>query len=275
MEVTVLLVVHNCELFIHECVRSILNQVYTDFELLVIDDCSTDSTLSIIRSFDDKRIRLVCMSENNYINSLNVGLRMAEGKYIARMDGDDVMLPCRLEKQVNVMRNHPDIAVCSSWYKCFGLYDEVSKGNSCKISHPLLILLRGNIMAHPTTMIRKSFFVDHNIIYKEYLYAEDYKLWSDVAIAGGSFYVIPEVLLEYRCSTSQISYQNHEEQTDTAFLIKSEILEHLISKHSVHDRDLMALYDILISFNEKEELSSDTIFSVFTEILKFKLLRTK
>lgn len=100
MEVTVLLVVHNCELFIHECVRSILNQVYTDFELLVIDDCSTDSTLSIIRSFDDKRIRLVCMSENNYINSLNVGLRMAEGKYIARMDGDDVMLPCRLEKQV-------------------------------------------------------------------------------------------------------------------------------------------------------------------------------
>ena len=272
MEISVLLVVRNCEKYIKECLDSILAQTYTDFELLIVDDASTDNTVPLIEGYTDKRIRLVCMLENDYIRSLNWGLEHAEGEYIARMDGDDIMLPHRLEKQVELMNGNPDVAACSSWYECFGSRNNIIREDIGKVKNPLLALMKGNIMAHSATMIRKSFLEEKNIRYREYLYAEDYKLWSDIAMAGGVLYVIPEVLLKYRCSPEQVSFIKREEQANTAFLIKTEILEFLLEAYSEEDENLMPLYDMLATYNEKNELSSEMIFHLFMEIFRLKNL---
>lgn len=163
--------VYNCDKYISECIQSILKQTFDEFELLIINDASTDNTLNIIKSFKDRRIKIISMKQNNYIEALNTGLKNAKGKYIARMDGDDIMLPNRLETQVRLMEDNPNVHICCSWYECFGIYKNVSKGYSGKILHPLLYLLSRNIFAHPTAMLQKSFLQKHHITYKEYPYA--------------------------------------------------------------------------------------------------------
>ena len=113
--VSVILPVYNCESFIHETVESILNQTYIDFELLIIDDASSDETVMKIKQFEDDRIKLIEKPENTgYTNSLNQGIKLAKGKYIARMDSDDICEPNRFEKQVKMLENRPELIVCGS-----------------------------------------------------------------------------------------------------------------------------------------------------------------
>lgn len=273
MEVTVLLVVHNCEMHIEECIQSILCQSYNDFELLIINDGSTDNTHAKIAQFEDHRIRLINNPQNDYIESLNVGLKQAKGEYIARMDGDDLMLPERLKEQVEVMNTQKDITVCSCWLQCFGLYNNTVESYSGLIDYPLVRMLKGNIIAHPTTMLRKAFLEYHNLLYKDYKYAEDYKLWCEIAICGGKTWVIPNVLLKYRCSSSQVSCKKQNMQAETSFLIKNEILEYLVESYSNEDQSMIKLYEYLLSYNEKDELSANLIFDVFYEILYQKSSR--
>lgn len=272
MTVTVLLVVYNCENYISECIQSILNQSYTDFELLVIDDGSIDATVCIIDKIKDKRIRLF-YNKHDYIESLNLGLREAKGKYIARIDGDDIMTLHRLKKQVDLMENNPNITVCASWIKCFGLYEETIESYKGYIDNAILQMLLGNIISHPTVMIRKSFIELNTIFYKKYPYAEDYKLWYDIATKGGTFWVIPEVLLHYRCSSNQISHIKEMEQQKTTSKIQNEILEYLIEK-SDNNIGLTNLYEQLSLYNQKEELSFKTIIYVFYEIFHLKNTKT-
>lgn len=266
IEVTVLLVVHNCETYIKECIESILCQSYTAFELLIVNDGSTDNTPTVIKQFKDYRIRLIDNPCNDYIVSLNMGLEQAKGEYIARMDGDDVMLPERLERQVKIMNVRKDIAVCTSWCKCFGSCDDIIGRESGFISTPLVYMLKGNFIAHPATMLRKSFLVENKLVYRDYKFAEDYKLWSEIAIKGGNIWVIPEVLLKYRCPTHQISYKKQEHQAETSLLIKSEILNYLVEYYSRRDQSITTLYESLFSFNERGMLPADLIFDVFYEI---------
>ncbi|MCS2221617.1 glycosyltransferase [Bacteroides fragilis] len=275
MEVTVLLVVHNCEMYIAECIQSVLCQTYKDFELLIIDDGSTDGTLSKIEQFKDQRIRLISNSCNDYIFSLNQGLRLAKGKYIARMDGDDVMHLERLERQVEVMNFQTDITVCSSWFQCFGSYNEIVRGYSGLIDNPLVQMLKGNIIAHPTSMLRKSFLEKYNLLYKNYQYAEDYNLWKEIVVCGGKIWVIPDILLRYRCSLNQISCKKQVEQRETSLLIKKEILDYLFKNYRNSDESLNALYRNLFCFNEKEELSAELIFDVFYEIFSMKQIKNE
>lgn len=272
MEVTVLLVVHNCEMYVEECIQSILCQSYKEFELLIVNDGSTDNTSTKIKLFKDQRIRLIDNPHNDYITSLNMGLKEAKGKYIARIDGDDLMLPERLEKQVEVMNNQIEIVVCSSWLQRFGLSDEVMENYSGLVDHPLIEMLKYNIIAHPTVMLRKSFLEEHNLSYKNYKYAEDYKLWIDIAICGGKIWVMPEILLKYRCSSDQISYQKQEQQSETTFLVQNEILNYLIEYYSHNDESIVYLYEQLLSFNERDELSANLILNVFYEIFCRKSL---
>lgn len=273
MKVTVLLVVHNYGMYIKESIESVLNQTYSDFELLIINNGSTDDTLDKIEQFDDKRIRLINYSNNNYIQSLNNGLKISRGKYIARMDGDDIMLPQRLQMQVSAMDSMPDVIVCASWMKCFGNSDFTMDYPSYNVCYPLIQMLKGNIIAHPTTMIRKCFLFEHQIVYQEkYIYAEDYKLWSDIAMKGGGFFVIPQILLNYRCSFDQISVKKTEEQSNISYIIKNEILDYLLNLHFEDHNQLVEVYNELIYFNKKEELSSDSIFDIFCEILSAKMI---
>ena len=109
------------EEYLREAIESILNQTYKNFEFIIIDDCSTDNSLEIIKSYNDERIVLIENEENiGLTKSINKGLAVAKGEYIARMDADDVSLPQRFEKQINYMNDHTELIVCGSSMELIG-----------------------------------------------------------------------------------------------------------------------------------------------------------
>jgi glycosyltransferase involved in cell wall biosynthesis len=218
--VTVLMPVYNCELYIKEAIDSILSQTFSDFEFLIIDDASADRTVSIIKSYIDSRIKLIEKPLNTgLINSLNLGLQMAKGIYIARMDGDDISLPNRFAKQVAFLDANQDITVCGSCYTVIG--------NDTTVQLPehhdaiKLAFLKGNCMAHSSIMMRKQSKDALPIVYdssKET--AEDFDLWVRLALQGSLLYNLQEVLFQYRMHNSQVSNRQNLKQMDSVLEIK-------------------------------------------------------
>lgn len=264
--VSVVLVVRNCENTIKECIDSILAQTYKNFELIVIDDCSTDRTPQVIEAYGDSRIQLVPQGSNNYIAALNLGLSIARGKYIARIDGDDIMLPNRLERQVGVLELYPNVALCHTAAQCFGDSNRIISCYDGIRATPLLDLMRYNIVAHPTAMLRKSFLVEQGLSYEEYAYAEDYKLWSEMGKLGAVFFGISEPLLRYRVSSTQVSVTKSKEQAKTSFRVQLENIEYIVAKYKLED-----LYETLVSYNSRDELSANSIIQILYEVVAIRL----
>ena len=128
MLISVILPVFNVEKYIVECIASILNQTIQDYELLIIDDCSTDKTLEMVAGFSDNRIKIITKEKNSgLVDSLNLGMQLAKGKYIARMDGDDISVADRFEKQLQVLENDSNIKACGCWLQQFGIDNEIIK----------------------------------------------------------------------------------------------------------------------------------------------------
>ncbi len=194
--------VHNAEEFLKNSVDSILNQSLSDFELIVWDDASTDNSLKILKSFDEPRIKVY----NNHAQlglpaTLNKALEVSTGKYIARMDADDIASPDRLEKQVNFLRKHPEISITGSFIQTFGESNEIWKYPTDP-SYLKAYLLFDCGIAHPSIMMRKDHMITYNLTYNEtFTYSQDYELWErasqNVAITN-----IPAVLLKYRITNS-------------------------------------------------------------------------
>ena len=211
-KISVVMSAYNAEKFIKEAIDSILSQTFPDFEFIIINDTSTDSTGSIIESYRDPRILLINNEKNmGLTKSLNIGLNKARGTYIVRMDADDISFPQRFQKQFDFMEQNPDVDVCGSWYEFFG-------GKTGIVKHPLssekikATLFFYNCIAHPTVMIRKESFEKYNIRYdEEFFYAQDYELWCR-EIDRLNFANIPEVLLKYRVTDKQTSTDNLYEQ---------------------------------------------------------------
>ena len=197
--------------------KSILNQTFSDFEFFIIDDGSNDDSVKIIKSYDDNRIRLV-ENRNNLGQSetLNKGLRLAKGKYIARMDQDDISMPERLKKQFEFMENNSDIDVCGSWLQLMGKYNGIleleTKSEKIKMN-----LLTNENLAHPTVMIRKRTLVKYDLNYNPaYSVAQDYDLWVRM-FDFCSFANIPEALIKYRMhdnQNSKILWEQNEVETN-------------------------------------------------------------
>ncbi len=181
------------------------------------------------------------------------------------MDSDDIMYPHRLEQQFLFMEAHPEITVCAAQVCCFGkIYEEASMLTGT-IDIPLVYMLQANIVANPTTMIRSAFLHEHRLNYKPYDYAEDYKLWSEIAQRGGKFHVLPKVLLKYRISDEQISNKHRMEQRETALRIKNEILHFLISQNKKINR-LEDLYETLTYMCEQRLMLPEQLFGIFSSI---------
>lgn len=206
-KVTVLMAVYNGEKYLKESINSILKQTFTDFEFLIINDASTDNSVEIIQSFEDVRIRLVHNERNlGLTKSLNKGLSLCQGKYIARMDIDDTCYPQRLEKQVIFMDTHPETGVCGSWVdfvadgKSMGVWKYETNHEDLKIQ-----LLYRNCIAHPSAMLRRSVLNKHQLTYNENFYTtQDYELWARMSnycqLAN-----LPEPLLKYRRQNESVS----------------------------------------------------------------------
>ena len=256
---------YNAEAHVGACLDSILAQTYRDFELLVLDDGSTDDSLDVVASYSDERIRVIRCT-HDFIRTLNRGLEESNGLYVARMDADDRMMPTRLERQVELMDSEPLVAVCATWADTYGdVFSRIGAGEGLQ-SHPLLSFLLGNFVIHPSVMMRKSFLDSRGIHYRPYPYAEDYKMWVEVCLAQGGIYVIPEALINYRVNQAQVSQQHRSEQTETAMGIQQEILDYLVSANSYRPHFIRVLYESLLEANQDDLVDGAQVSRIFYQI---------
>jgi len=226
--VTVLMPVYNGEKYLKEAIESVLNQTFRDFEFLIIDDGSADKSAETIKSFNDARIRLERNETNlGLIKTLNKGLGLAKGKYIARMDCDDISLPKRLSIQVNFMEKHPEIDVCGSWVKVMGLKQEFVNKYPQNHEEARAYLLFNTPFAHPSVIIRKEVMEKHKLKYDEnYKHAEDYELWSRI-INYAKVSNIPKVLLHYRMHDESVSKKNSSAQAENSNRVRIRLLKEM------------------------------------------------
>lgn len=180
-----------------QAIESVLNQTFTDFEFLILDDCPTDNREDIVNSFKDRRIKYLKNDKNSGItSSRNKLIDLANGEYLAVMDHDDISLPERFEEQVKILNTHPEVGVVGCWVERFpnikiAKYPENNKDIE-------RYLMQGCAVAHTAAMIRKSVLIDNNIGYEEeFSPSEDYRLWC-ILIGKTQFYNIQKVLMKYR-----------------------------------------------------------------------------
>lgn len=205
--ISVLMSAYNAGKYVHEAIDSILKQTFKDFEFIIIDDASTDNTRKIISSFVDKRIKLIKNKRNlGLARSLNKGLGLCSGKYIARMDADDISLPDRLDTQFNHLKVNKDTGIVGSWIECFD-----GRFNKKIIKYPVnndeirSMLLFDCVIAHPSVLMRKSVLDKYKLRYDhKMLTAGDYEFWSKV-ITKTKISNINKVLLLYRIHRDQMT----------------------------------------------------------------------
>ena len=211
--------------YLNQAIDSILNQSYTEYEFIIIDDgCINMETIECLEEYNilDNRIKLIRNSENiGLTRSLNRALKECRGKYIARMDSDDISLPERFKTQIEYMENNPEICLCGSNTVVFDgdkiIFDESQIHSRIRRKEiaDIRMLVENTGFAHSTFMIRKAFLDEHAIWYDEGLrYAQDYGLVTDIIINGGKIHRIEKVLLKYREYAGQLSVACHSAQNE-------------------------------------------------------------
>lgn len=225
--VSIVMAAFNEERYLHESIKSILDQTYTNFEFIIINDGSTDQSENIILSYTDKRIVYVKNEKNlKLIDSLNKGLKLAKGKYITRMDADDISMNNRLEKQVAFMEATPEIGISGAQLTIFG-------NSTGTMQFPLnheeiqLYLLITSCFGNNVVIFRKSIMDQYQLFFeKGYLHSEDYKSWTKWTMLSKSAN-LSESLVKYRTHSNSVSIQYKSVQKETRDRIRSEYLAEL------------------------------------------------
>ncbi|MBR5378408.1 MAG: glycosyltransferase [Bacteroidales bacterium] len=206
--VSILMPVYKTASYLREAVDSMLAQTFTDFELIVLNDCSPDNAEAILDTYDDPRIVRYKGEKNvGLSNVLNVGLEMARGKYVARMDSDDISLPERLQIQVDFLESHPDIDLVSVGMKLFGAKEETWVRERDPEKVKINALFHSPVL-HASSMWRRDSFEKFGLRFRqEMVPSEDYDLWTRALLKGLKLVNLPEVLYEYRIHDAQASLQ--------------------------------------------------------------------
>ena len=231
--ISVVMPTYNTDIsYLKEAVDSILNQTFQDFEFIIIDDGSTNNSVEYLKSLSDSRIRIIRNEKNIGITkSLNIGFREAKGKYIARMDADDVSLPERFEKQFVFMENHPDVIVCGA--KSIDLGKEktvVSTKIEDMESYRVRLLFINPGPRHPTAFFNHEKLLQYHILYDEQLkYAQDYGMWVTIS-QHGRICILPDVLLCYRTHPKQITKAHREQQVECHKVTQRKLLTQLLGE---------------------------------------------
>ena len=229
---------------LREAVDSILAQTFRDFEYIIIDDGSTNESVDYLLSLGDERIKLIRNPKNLGITkSLNIGFRVAQGKYIARMDSDDIALPARLEKQFAFMESHPDVIVCGTNVECFGTVSGVSGGTIEDMeSYRIRAVFRNPGPYHPTAFFNRESLLRYHLTYDENLmFSQDYGLWVEIS-KYGKVYILNDVLLRYRTHSSQISQAHRKKQIQCDQMTQAKLLRELLGDVTQEELDLHYRY---------------------------------
>lgn len=270
-KVTVFMPVYNTEKYIKRSIESILNQRFKDFELLIIDDGSTDNSVNIIRSFKDSRIRLIQNSGNKGLPyTRNEGLKYSMGKYIAIMDSDDIAYINRLEEQVKVLEDNEKISVVTSNERVF--YKRVPiktvKRNTDERFLRLLLIFE-NCIGNTTVMFKKECL--NGLIYNSnYFVCQDYKFWVDLS-KYNNFTSVNKVLMKYRTGHNNITKRSKQNKLEDRNKLISEIrkLAFSINSIDIDNKDLSYLNSFLDT-NDKTLKKFDDINLIMLKIIKQK-----
>lgn len=206
---------YNAEKFLDESIQSILNQTFTDFEFIIINDASTDNSDEVVQKYlDDERIVYVKNKENKgIVYNLNHGIKIAKADIIARMDGDDISMPERFEKQYEYLRHHEDITIVGAYAQVIdgnGIKKEIMKfeSNTIKMSKTFFYI---DSFLHPLVMYRKKDIIDAGLYREQFNLVEDNDLYLRLFFGDYKGVNLDSILLKYR---------KHSNSTDKFFKIK-------------------------------------------------------
>ncbi len=260
-DISIIMSVYNGEMYLEEAIESVVNQTFENWELVVINDCSTDSTREILENFalKDKRIKV----HHNEVNlklpsSLNKAISLCKGKYIARMDADDICLPQRLEKQFLFMEENPDISLSSCRFMTVknGVYASGGAGGRCDNQALRAMLLISNPILHPGVIAKAQVMKD--LGYDTTLTCtEDLELWTRMAIKNLKMQILPECLLIYRLHDKQITSTTLERQHTEVLKVQDIYYSSLLKEM---DEEMKAFYISGIYFTENPDIKKLLIF---------------
>ena len=225
-KISVIMPVYNGQDYLETAISSILHQTWQKWELIIVDDGSTDSSIEIIHHQTDDRIRLTQNQRSKGVaGALNTGLDLATGKYIARMDADDISHPERLAKQFTFLEGNPEISICGCWVHYFGtvrgLWSYPLNDANAKAK-----LLFSPPFAHPTVLMKSDVFADGTRYDEDCGYVEDYELWVRL-MNRYRFANLPTPLLEYRLHDQQVGRRLNAHQKNAIEHIQNKLFTQL------------------------------------------------
>lgn len=266
--ISVLMPVYNTkEEYLRASIESILNQTFTDFEFIIVNDGSTNNAEEVILSYKDNRIKYVKQENQGIVGALNNAWSKASGKYIARMDSDDIAYPERFAKQVNFLEENPEYSLVGSWAKIIPSKNIIKLPQDIKI----MDLLANCMFIHPSIMFNKADFEKFNLQYETgFEYAEDYCLYAN-AVKHLKMTNLQEVLLDYRVYPENSSSKNRDVRIRSSFKVQDLILENLSNDKELQERIL----DIAYRKKNKVGRLQEKIFSIkhlYKNWTKYKLV---
>lgn len=286
--VSVIMPVYNMAKFIESAINSIFQQSFSDFELIVIDDASEDGTDAVVQSYKDRQIIFERNSCNvgNYV-SRNRGMQLAQGKYIAVMDADDIAMPDRLEKQVAYLEEHSGVLAVGSG--CISLPGGVLRNGVSSYQEIQLALLNNNCFVHSSLMIRREILLNLNGYNERYYYSADYDLVCRL-VAAGKVECLADPLVGYRYHPYQISVLHKEKQQFFADEIRQKYQMDFINRYKRVNQSLVgraevavpsigqaiayytyALYSGDVRYEQKADELLDQVFSVLSAVIPARL----
>lgn len=286
---TVLMPTYNVAPWVEEAIQSVLNQTYRDFELLVVDDASTDDTLDRVRAIDDPRIRIAAFPNNvGLADNLNRGLDIINTELVARMDGDDIAEPDWLETGINVLDTHPEVGICSFGFQFFGAKTSIVRFPEHHEDSKAQMLFGCTVIV---PVFRRAVMTDNHLRYStEAFPAEDYMMWAN-AYRVTQVYNVQRTLFHYRTHASQISTACREAQIVKSNEVRLKMLEWLSpnfrgdekrfflnnfvpcrieQKQDIHI--LQQFADLLVSRNMQGHYSSEALRHKFNSHIAYGVL---
>ena len=266
--ISVLMPVYNTkEEYLRASIESILNQTFTDFEFIIVNDGSTNNAEEVILSYKDNRIKYVKQENQGIVGALNNAWSKASGKYIARMDSDDIAYPERFAQQIKFLEENPEYSLVGSWAKIIPSKNIIKLPQDIKI----MDLLADCMFIHPSIMFNKADFEKFNLQYETgFEYAEDYCLYAN-AVKHLKMTNLQEVLLDYRVYPENSSSKNRDIRIKSSFKVQDLILENLSNDKELQERIL----DIAYRKKNKVGRLQEKIFSIknlYKNWTKYKLV---
>ena len=250
---TVLMPTYNVAPWVEESIRSVLNQTYRDFELLVVDDASTDNTLEVVRTIDDPRIRIASFPNNvGLSDNLNRGLDIIDTELVARMDGDDIAEPDWLETGVHILDTHPEVGICSFGFQFFGARTSLVRFPELHEDSKAQMLFGCTVIV---PVFRRAVMADNHLRFStEAFPAEDYMMWAN-AYPLTQVYNVQRTLFHYRTHPTQISTSRHEAQMAKSNEVRLKMLQWLNPDFTNGEKQYFLDIFVPCKINSKEDVT--------------------